>query len=192
MNNNNTANVQTKKYCTPVKVRNAFGNIDYPIDERTLAMAFIQPIVNYNNNNDDGDNENATTTTITSTDNSHTTDVDSMEQQQLQLQTGAAWLEYHLEYFLTYDDLVRIQQANVTHLRVPLPHWILYQNEDMMDLNDIWIIGKRWEYFLRLCHWARQLHLQVWPDIHTAPGSQNGFGTSPCCCVSMHRAVSSS
>ena len=157
-----------QKYCTPVKVRNAFGNVDYPIDERTLAMAFIQPILDETTNTTNATNAVMDSVVVTTTN------------LQSQLQLGAAWLEYHLEYFITYDDLVQMKDANITHLRVPIPHWILYQHhDDDIDVvkEEIWIIGKRWEYFLRLCRWARTLQLQVWPDIHTAPGSQNGFGT---------------
>jgi glucan 1,3-beta-glucosidase len=153
-----------QKHCTPVKVRNAFQNIDYPIDERTLALAFIQPVFL------DNDNDTSSEQTGAATANSEIVDIPQ------QLQRAAAWLDYHLEYFITYDDLVRIQRAHMTHLRVPLPHWILYDPTSDQE-EELWIIGKRWEYFLRLCRWARELQLQVWPDIHTAPGSQNGFGT---------------
>ena len=48
---------------------------------------------------------------------------------------------------------------------------------DVQD-DEPWIDGDRWQYFLKLCEWCRDLNLQVWPDIHTAPGSQNGFDNS--------------
>ena len=162
-----------QKHCTPVKVRNAFQNIDYPIDERTLALAFIQPVFLDNDNDTSSEHDENVTRVVetgAATANSEIVDIPQ------QLQRAAAWLDYHLEYFITYDDLVRIQRAHMTHLRVPLPHWILYDPTSDPE-EELWIIGKRWEYFLRLCRWARELQLQVWPDIHTAPGSQNGFGT---------------
>jgi glucan 1,3-beta-glucosidase len=48
------------------------------------------------------------------------------------------------------------------------------------------MIGQHWKYFVQLCHWAsdrRELGLSIWPDIHTAPGSQNGFGTLRVACT---------
>jgi glucan 1,3-beta-glucosidase len=35
-----------------------------------------------------------------------------------------------------------------------------------------------WLYFLRLVDWCRKYKIQVWADLHTAPGSQNGFDNS--------------
>lgn len=82
------------------------------------------------------------------------------------------WLNYHFDNFLRREDLIDLRDAGITHVRVPLPHWMM---GDVVE-GESWIVGKRWEYFVRLCQWARELGLQVWPDIHTAPGSQNGFG----------------
>lgn len=36
----------------------------------------------------------------------------------------------------------------------------------------------QWLYFVRFVGWCREYGIQVWPDIHTAPGSQNGFDNS--------------
>jgi len=35
-----------------------------------------------------------------------------------------------------------------------------------------------WPYFVRMAKWAEEIGLEVWPDVHTAPGSQNGFDNS--------------
>lgn len=86
-------------------------------------------------------------------------------------ETGAKWLNYHFEYFLQRKDLVAIKQAGATHVRVPLPHWILEEPRD----DEPWIAGDRWKYFVRCVKWCREIGLQVWPDLHTAPGGQNGF-----------------
>ena len=85
------------------------------------------------------------------------------------------WFNYHFDNFVQFDDLVKLQQAGVTHLRVPLPHWIL---GNMDEEDEEWIVGHRWQAFVKVCRWARQLGLQVWPDLHTAPKSQNGFDNS--------------
>lgn len=85
------------------------------------------------------------------------------------------WLEFHWEHFVTKDDIRTLHEAGVTHVRVPVPHWIL---EDSATIGDEpWVEGG-WLYFIRLVSWCREFNIQVWPDIHTAPGSQNGFDNS--------------
>lgn len=130
--------------CQPVRIENAFGHMDYPVDEKTLANAFLKA----------ADETNAT----------------SISKQR---EIAEQWFNFHFDNFIKYEDVQMIQAAGITHLRVPLPHWILGDVQE----GESWIVGKRWDAFLRLSHWARELNLQVWPDIHTAPGSQNGFGT---------------
>jgi len=88
--------------------------------------------------------------------------------------TGIQWFNYHFDNFLQRQDLELMKNVGVTHLRVPLPHWILGN----IDKGEEWISGDRWKYFLRMCQWARELKLEVWPSLHTAPGSQNGFDNS--------------
>lgn len=87
---------------------------------------------------------------------------------------GEEWLNFHFDHFLQRKDLEEIKAAGITHVRVPLPHWILGDIDD----GEPWIQGDRWKYFVRMCDWAREIGLEVWPNIHTAPGSQNGFDNS--------------
>lgn len=84
------------------------------------------------------------------------------------------WFDYHFNNFIRKEDLVRMKKAGLTHLRVPLPHWI---RGDIRE-NEPWIAGNRWKVFVRLCQWCRNIGLEVWPNLHTAPGSQNGFDNS--------------
>ncbi|CAB9504723.1 Sporulation-specific glucan 1,3-beta-glucosidase [Seminavis robusta] len=93
-----------------------------------------------------------------------------------QTQHGEQWLNSHFAHFLQKSDLIALKKAGISHVRVPLPHWIL-GNVDY-DNDEPWIVGDRWKYFLRMCGWAREIGLEVWPNIHTAPGSQNGFDNS--------------
>jgi glucan 1,3-beta-glucosidase len=156
---NNHSRSKQQPYCTPVRIENAFGNVDYPLDEKTLVQAFLQ---------------HNTTTTTTSTRAATTSTTFTYEQR---YHIAEKWFNYHFEHFITQSDLIRIQQSNITHVRVPIPHWILGNDvRTEAPYHEVWMIGQRWKYFLRLCHWARELGLYVWPDIHTAPGSQNGFG----------------
>jgi glucan 1,3-beta-glucosidase len=89
---------------------------------------------------------------------------------------GAEWLNYHFDNFLQKKDLEELKAAGITHVRVPLPHWILGNIDHRY--GEPWIAADRWKYFLRMCDWAREIGLEVWPNIHTAPGSQNGFDNS--------------
>ena len=87
---------------------------------------------------------------------------------------ATTWFNTHFEHFMTRQDFVEIKKAGFTHVRIPLPHWILGDVQD----DEPWIVGKRWEALQRAVKWARPLGLQVWPNLHTAPGSQNGFDNS--------------
>jgi glucan 1,3-beta-glucosidase len=83
-------------------------------------------------------------------------------------------MKIHWENFITREDLKGLKQnTGVTHLRVPLGHWIMGDIEE----GEPWVDGE-WPYFQRLVQWCREEGLQIWPDIHTAPGSQNGFDNS--------------
>lgn len=121
----------------------------YPIDEWTLGQAFLQP-------------------------HSNSTKSSSVIRTKQGIDIAERWLNSHLEHFVTEHDMIAMKNAGVTHIRVPLPHFML---GDVTD-SEPWIVGKRWYYFCRMCAWARQYHIQVWPDLHTAAGSQNGFDNS--------------
>jgi glucan 1,3-beta-glucosidase len=85
------------------------------------------------------------------------------------------WFNAHFDNYLTKDDLVKIKESGMMAVRVPLPHWIL---GDIGQQEDWARSMNRWKYFTRMCEWCREIGLEVWPNIHTAPGSQNGFDNS--------------
>jgi glucan 1,3-beta-glucosidase len=118
--------------CTPYRTPTKFNNVDYPLDEYTLARAFR-----------------------------HDTSL------------AEDWLNPHFAGFITRDDLVAVQQSGLTHVRVPLPHWILDKQS-----SSNYIVGDRYKYLIRLLQWCRELGIQVWPDLHTSTASQNGFDNS--------------
>ena len=91
-----------------------------------------------------------------------------------QPKAGEDWFNFHFEHFITKEDVKALKESGITHLRVPLPHFIL---GDVLE-GEPWIAGNRWEMFVRFARWCREYNLSVWPDIHTAPGSQNGFDNS--------------
>lgn len=132
------------------------GDADYPLDEYTLAESFLTA---HRRGDDDGSG-------------------DESDRDRYRNDKGVAiaerWFNAHFDNFMREADIAAIAASGVTHVRVPLPHWILGD----VRPDEPWIVGHRWPAFLRLCAWARKYHLQVWPDIHTAPGSQNGFDNS--------------
>ena len=83
------------------------------------------------------------------------------------------YLEIHYDNFITRKDIKFLKQNGVSHVRVPLGHWItgnIAEDEPFVDGG--------WPYFKRLVEWCREEGIEIWPDIHTAPGSQNGFDNS--------------
>jgi glucan 1,3-beta-glucosidase len=84
------------------------------------------------------------------------------------------YMERHWETFVTYQDLVDLKNAGVTHLRVPLSYWI----RGNVVAGEPYIPGG-WKYFVRFAKWCRAIDgLTIWADLHGAPGSQNGFDNS--------------
>ncbi|KAL7579762.1 hypothetical protein ACA910_021900 [Epithemia clementina (nom. ined.)] len=93
-------------------------------------------------------------------------------------QAAEEWLNAHLQHFVTERDMQAVRASGATHVRIPLAHWILESQDDLRAQGDVWIVGQRWQTFRRLVEWARHFGLQVWPDIHTASTTQNGFDNS--------------
>ena len=91
------------------------------------------------------------------------------------------YLDIHYEHFVTRNDVAHLSANGVTHVRVPLGHWILgdptSNNGDTKNLSPF-VQAHGWLYFVRFIGWCREYDIQVWPDLHTAPGSQNGFDNS--------------
>jgi glucan 1,3-beta-glucosidase len=81
-------------------------------------------------------------------------------------------LEPHWRDFITYEDLVTIRNAGITHLRIPFGYWMI----DIED-NEPYVSGQL-PYIYRVLDWAKQIGLKVWLDLHGAPGAQNTFDNS--------------
>lgn len=84
-----------------------------------------------------------------------------------------AYLKRHWETWVTEDDIAKIASAGLTHVKIPIGHWI---RGDIHE-SEPWIDGD-WEYFVRAVKWCHKYGLKVLADVHTAPGSQNGFDNS--------------
>ena len=104
-------------------------------------------------------------------------------------ETAREYMTIHWDNFITKDDIKTLANVGVTHIRVPVPHYMFptttsddeggvdVNNDDEEEEPEPWLDGQ-WLYFLRLCNWAREYDIEVWLDLHTAPGSQNGFDNS--------------
>ncbi|KAJ7491869.1 glycoside hydrolase superfamily [Mycena galericulata] len=73
--------------------------------------------------------------------------------------TLQAKLEAHYDTFITEEDIAQIAGAGLNWVRVPIPFWAI-------------------RYIVRLFGWARKYGIRVNLDLHTIPGSQNGFNHS--------------
>eukprot|EP00542_Grammatophora_oceanica_P012263 CAMPEP_0194033910 /NCGR_PEP_ID=MMETSP0009_2-20130614/6392_1 /TAXON_ID=210454 /ORGANISM="Grammatophora oceanica, Strain CCMP 410" /LENGTH=639 /DNA_ID=CAMNT_0038674641 /DNA_START=31 /DNA_END=1950 /DNA_ORIENTATION=- len=98
------------------------------------------------------------------------------------LTTARRYMERHWDTFVVEQNFADLADAGVTHLRIPMSYWIRRDEEDYnvpqhANDDDPYISGG-WPYFVRACGWARKYNLTVWPDLHGAPGSENGFDNS--------------
>jgi len=86
------------------------------------------------------------------------------------------YMEYHWDNFVTHDDIVKLSDAGITHVRVPVPFWIL-EDEDLWNTQSVqepWVSGG-WMYFIRLVSWCRQQKIEVWPDVHVPTSMMTGM-----------------
>ncbi|KAJ1888662.1 hypothetical protein LPJ66_008455 [Kickxella alabastrina] len=77
----------------------------------------------------------------------------------------------HWEAWVTEAEIKRLASSGLTHLRIPIGHW------EFVDSDEGFVRGGL-PYFKRLVYWANKYGMRVIPDMHTAPGSQNGFDNS--------------
>lgn len=77
------------------------------------------------------------------------------------------WLTWYTE-----DDFKDIADAGINTVRIPIGYWAF----ETLD-NDPYVQGQQ-KYLDLALGWARTHSLQVWIDLHGAPGSQNGFDNS--------------
>ena len=83
-------------------------------------------------------------------------------------------LSKHWDEWVTEEDVENLAQAGITHFRVPVGYWI---TGDVRG-DEPYATEGQWRYFVRMANWAKERGIQVWLDMHAAPGSQNGFDNS--------------
>ncbi|KAJ3996200.1 glycoside hydrolase family 5 protein [Lentinula boryana] len=86
---------------------------------------------------------------------------------------GLSQLEDHYNTFITEQDIAEIAGAGLNWIRLPIPYWAIetWPGEPFLAKTS-------WKYILRVLGWARKYGLRVNLDLHTVPGSQNGYNHS--------------
>ncbi|KAI9310981.1 glycoside hydrolase superfamily [Dichotomocladium elegans] len=82
-------------------------------------------------------------------------------------------LKAHYETFITEDDFRKIRDMGLNHVRIPIGHWAVIPID-----SEPFVPHLAWEYLLKGVEWARKYGLRVMVELHTAPGSQNGWNHS--------------
>lgn len=82
-------------------------------------------------------------------------------------------LKNHYETFVTEADFKRIAEMGFNHVRIPTGHWAVHVTPD-----EPFVPYLSWQYLLQGVQWARKYGLRVMVELHTAPGSQNGWNHS--------------
>ncbi|GAA94045.1 glycoside hydrolase family 5 protein [Mixia osmundae IAM 14324] len=85
----------------------------------------------------------------------------------------AAGMESHYDTFVTEQDFAQIAGAGLNWIRLSVPFWMIetYPGEPYLE-------GVAFKYFLKAITWARKYGIRINLDLHTAPGSQNGWNHS--------------
>jgi len=82
-------------------------------------------------------------------------------------------LEKHWDAWVDESTIADLADAGITHVRIPIGHWITCN----IDEEEPYVCGE-WPYLQRVAGWCRDKDVAIWLDLHTAPGSQNGFDNS--------------
>ncbi|KAI0319281.1 glycoside hydrolase superfamily [Amylostereum chailletii] len=84
-----------------------------------------------------------------------------------------AQLEAHYQTFITEEDIAQIAGAGLNWLRLPIPYWAIETRD-----GEPFLARVCWKYILQVFEWARKYGLRIYLDLHTVPGSQNGYNHS--------------
>ncbi|KAJ6565741.1 glycoside hydrolase superfamily, partial [Mycena sp. CBHHK59/15] len=83
----------------------------------------------------------------------------------------------------TEADIAQIAGAELNWIRVPIPFWAISTWADegaarRAAVAEPFLEGVCWKYIVRLLGWAHNYGIRVNLDLHTVPGSQNGYNHS--------------
>ncbi|KAI8065556.1 glycoside hydrolase superfamily [Gongronella butleri] len=82
-------------------------------------------------------------------------------------------MEKHYETFVTEADFKKMASMGLNHVRIPLGHWAVRVFE-----GEPFVPHLSFKYLLKAVQWARKYGLRVMVELHTSPGSQNGWNHS--------------
>lgn len=85
---------------------------------------------------------------------------------------AAAQLQTHWAEWYTEADFENFAAWGLNHVRIPIGYWAF----DVQS-NEPWVQGQE-EYLQLALVWATTYGINVWIDLHGAPGSQNGTNPS--------------
>ncbi|KAI0323600.1 glycoside hydrolase [Cubamyces sp. BRFM 1775] len=92
--------------------------------------------------------------------------------------------EYIVTFFPSWHYIYIIAGAGLNWIRLPIPFWAINKWNDIdVDASGATVVEPFlaktcWTYILRVLGWARKYGLRVNLDLHTMPGSQNGYNHS--------------
>ncbi|KAH9833448.1 glycoside hydrolase superfamily [Rhodofomes roseus] len=92
-------------------------------------------------------------------------------------------MEQHYSGFVTEQDIAEIAGAGLNWVRMPIPFWAIETWSDVGVANgtavaEPFVARMCWQYILQVFQWARKYGIRVNLDLHTIPGSQNGYNHS--------------
>lgn len=79
----------------------------------------------------------------------------------------------HYETFITEEDFMKIADAGLSWIRLPIGFWAIETIE-----GEPYLKGVSWKYIVQALQWAKKYGLRVNLDLHAVPGSQNGWNHS--------------
>ncbi|KAL7281935.1 hypothetical protein ACG7TL_003402 [Trametes sanguinea] len=86
---------------------------------------------------------------------------------------GIEQIEKHYATFITEQDFAQIAGAGLNWIRLPVPYWAIETWPGEPFLEKV-----AWKYVLLAFKWARKYGLRIYLELHTVPGSQNGYNHS--------------
>ncbi|CCM06308.1 uncharacterized protein FIBRA_08559 [Fibroporia radiculosa] len=92
-------------------------------------------------------------------------------------------MENYYNTFITEQDIAEIAGAGLNWIRLPIPFWAIDAWDNVGVLNgttvaEPFLARTCWSYILRVMQWARKYGIRINLDLHTIPGSQNGYNHS--------------
>ncbi|BEI87920.1 uncharacterized protein CcaverHIS019_0106380 [Cutaneotrichosporon cavernicola] len=82
-------------------------------------------------------------------------------------------MEEHYNTFITEKDFADIAAAGLNWVRIPIGYWAIGTQGDEPYLEKV-----SWAYFTKAISWGRKYGIRILLDLHSLPGSQNGWNHS--------------